>query len=85
MPVEARNLDRSFLRICPDHNIRVITLHCLRHTTASLLKKLHVPPRDVQMILGHSHFSTTMQVYTHVDEEARSQALSGLNDLLTGE
>jgi integrase len=61
----------------------VITVHHLRHTTASLLKKLHVAPRGAQMILGHAQFTTTMQVYTHVGEEARAEALAGLNDLLT--
>ncbi len=51
----------------------------------SLLKKLHVPPRDAQMILGHAHISTTMQIYTlHVDEEARDDALIGLDKLLGG-
>lgn len=85
MPLEPRNLVRSFRRICDDHKLRVIKLHHLRHTTASLLKKLHVPPRDAQMILGHAQFTTTMQIYTHVDEEARSQALTGLNDLLSDE
>jgi site-specific recombinase XerD len=35
------------------------------------------------MILGHAQFSTTMQIYTHVDEEARNEALAGLNNLLT--
>jgi site-specific recombinase XerD len=50
-------------------NLRVIKVHHLRHTTASLLKKLHVPPRDAQVILGHAHISTTMQIYTHVDEK----------------
>jgi len=35
------------------------------------------------MILGHAQFTTTMQVYTHVDEEARKLALTGLNDLLS--
>jgi hypothetical protein len=34
---------------------------------------------------GHAHVSTTLQIYTHVDEEARSQALSGLNDLLSSD
>src|SRR5215469_3116004 len=84
LPVEPRNLARSFRRICDDHQIRVITVHHLRHTTASLLKKLNVPPRDAQMILGHAHISTTMQIYTHVDEESRDEALAGLNELLTG-
>jgi integrase len=83
LPLEPRNLVRSFRRICDDHKIRVIKVHHLRHTTASLLKKLRVPPRDTQMILGHAQFTTTMQVYTHVDEEARNVALTGLNDLLS--
>lgn len=83
-PVEPRNLDRSFRRICDHHKIRVIRVHHLRHTTASLLKKLRVPLRDAQMILGHAHVSTTMQIYTHVDEEARDDALSGLDKLLGG-
>jgi len=85
LPVEPRNLVRSFRRICEDHKIRMIKVHHLRHTTASLLKKLGVPPRDSQLILGHAHVTTTMQIYTHVDEEARNQALSGLNDLLSGD
>ena len=83
LPIEPRNLVRSFRRICDHNKIRVITVHHLRHTTASLLKKLHVPPRDAQMILGHAHISTTMQIYTHVDEEARDDALTGLDKLLS--
>jgi integrase len=82
LPVEPRNLVRAFRRICDDHRIRLITVHHLRHTTASLLETLHVPPRDAQMILGHAQFTTTMRVYTHVDEE-RAEALAGLSDLLT--
>ncbi len=84
-PVEPRNLDRSFRRICDNSKIRVIKVHHLRHTTASLLKKLRVPPRDAQMILGHAHISTTMQIYTYVDEEARDDALTGLDKLLGGD
>jgi integrase len=64
LPVEPRNLVRSFRRICDGHKIRMIKVHHLRHTTASLLKKLRVPPRDAQMILGHAQYSTTMQIYT---------------------
>jgi integrase len=83
VPVEPRNLVRSFRRICDRNKIRLIKAHHLRHTTASLLKQLRVPPRDAQMILGHAHISTTMQIYTHVDEEARASALTGLDKLLS--
>jgi integrase len=83
LSIELRSLVRSFRRICDQSKLRVIKVHHLRHTTASLLKKLHVPPRDAQMILGHAHISTTMQIYTHVDEEARNDAITGLDKLLS--
>jgi len=82
LPVEPRNLARSFRRICERHQIRVIKVHHLRHTTASLLKRLNVPARDAQIILGHAHISTTMQIYTHVDEESRAEAITSLDRLL---
>ena len=52
--------------------------------TASLLQQLRLPPRDAQTILGHAHIATTMQIYTHVDEGARNEALTGLDQMLTG-
>ena len=36
------------------------------------------------MILGHAHITTTNQIYTHVDEPAKREALSKLNKLLGG-
>jgi integrase len=82
--VEPRNLVRSFARICDDNGIRRIRVHVLRHTTASLLKKLAVPPKDAQVILGHAHISTTQQIYTHVDDAAKRDAITRLNKLLGG-
>jgi integrase len=83
-PIEPRNLVRSFKRICDDNAIREIRVHTLRHTTAKLLKDLDVPARDTQIILGHSHVSTTQQIYTYVDEAAQRAALTKLSKLLGG-
>jgi integrase len=83
-PIEPRGLVRSFKRICQDNKIREIRVHTLRHTTASLLKDLKVPARDTQAILGHAHIITTQQIYTHVDDVARRDALTRLNKLLGG-
>ena len=81
-PVEPRNFVRSFRRICDGNKLRTIKVHHLRHVVASLLKDLHVPARDAQAILGHSRVSTTLEIYTNVDEPARRNALTRLHGLL---
>ena len=68
-PIEPRNLVRSFQRICEDSKLRVIAVHYLRHTTATLLKNLRVPARDAQIILGHSRLAITLEIYTHEDRQ----------------
>jgi len=82
-PVEPRNLVRSFRRICDQHKIRVIKIHHLRHTVASLLKDLQVPARDAQAILGHTRISTTLEIYTGSADEAQRNALNKLDTLLS--
>lgn len=81
LPVEPRNLARSFERLIEAAGLRPIRLHDLRHTCASLLKRLGVPPRDAMGILGHSRISVTMEVYTHVDEDSHREALGKLGRL----
>jgi integrase len=43
-PIEPRNLVRSFRRICDHNKLRLIKVHHLRHTTASLLKSCAYRP-----------------------------------------
>ncbi|MDF5756178.1 site-specific integrase [Spongiactinospora sp. TRM90649] len=82
-PIEPRNLARSFARIIAAEGLRPIRVHDLRHTAASLLKKLGVAPRDAMEILGHSRIAVTMEIYTHGDEESRQSAIGKVNDLFT--
>lgn len=81
-PVEPRNFVRSFWLICERGGIRVIKLHHVRHTTATLLKNLGVPARDVQLILGHSQISVTQEIYQHDDMAARRSTLGRVETLL---
>ncbi|SEN08935.1 site-specific integrase [Nonomuraea pusilla] len=80
-PIEPRNLARSFARIVEQNELRPIRVHDLRHTAASLLKKLGVAPRDAMEILGHSRISVTMEIYTHGDGESREDALRKVTGL----
>jgi integrase len=75
---------RSFARICKRCGVRLVPVHAIRHSVATPPKALKVPPRDAQAILGHADISTTQQIYTHVDEDARRDALARLNELFGG-
>jgi len=81
-PIEPRNFVRSFWRICAQYDIRIIKLHHVRHTAATLLKNLGVPARDAQLILGHSQISVTQEIYQHDDMDARRSTLGQVEELL---
>ena len=63
--------------LLPRHyvNLSSSNPHHLRHTAATNLKDLGIAPKDAQMILGHAHISTTMQIYQHSNMSGRSEAL----------
>jgi integrase len=81
-PIEPRNLVRSFQRICASTGLRVIKVHHLRHTTATLLKHSGVPARDAQLILGHSRLAVTLEIYSHDDHQAQHDALTKISNVL---
>jgi len=82
--MEPRNFVRFFRRICEQNDVRMVTVHHVRHTVASLLKDLSVPARHAQIILGHSRLAVTLEIYTHADEQAQREALTRLHDLFDG-
>ncbi|MGE8207280.1 tyrosine-type recombinase/integrase [Heyndrickxia sp. NPDC080065] len=55
-----------------------IKVHGLRHTHASMLFAAGARMKDVQMRLGHSRISITMDIYTHVTKQSEED----INDLL---
>lgn len=46
-----------------------ITPHYFRHTYATMLYTSGVDPLTAQKLLGHSHISTTLAIYTHLENE----------------
>jgi integrase len=81
-PVDPRNLLRSFRRICVQNSLRLIKVHHLRYTTATLLKNLGVPARYAQLILGHSRLAVTLEIYSHEDRQAQREALGRISAAL---
>jgi integrase len=62
--------------------VRRITVHGMRHTSASLLLSAGVAPHVVQQRLGHKDASTTMDVYSHVLPGQQEDAARRLAALL---
>ena len=79
-------LTEAFAMLLKKHGLRKIRYHDLRHSCASLLLANGVPMKQIQEWLGHSDFSTTANVYAHL--ECNSKRLSaaamtnGLQDAL---
>ncbi|MFJ8857047.1 tyrosine-type recombinase/integrase [Streptomyces sp. NPDC102451] len=80
--IEPRNLSRSFERITEDAGLRRIRLHDARHGCATLLFAAGVPARVVMEILGHSQIAVTMNIYTHVSDDNRREAMENMDRLL---
>lgn len=63
-----------FRRLLKKHGLRVIRFHDLRHTCASLLLKNGVDMKDIQEWMGHSSYSTTANIYAHLDDRAKRRS-----------
>jgi len=59
-----------FSLVLRKNELRKIRFHDLRHTCASLLAKNHVDMKYIQRWLGHSNYSTTADIYAHLDTGA---------------
>lgn len=76
-----RYLSDGFKRILEQNGLRRIRFHDLRHTCASLLLANDVPMKKIQEWLGHSDFSTTANIYAHLDFQSK---ISSAEAMLTG-
>jgi integrase len=65
LPLDQRNVLRTFRRILRRARLPKMRFHDLRHSCASLLFAEHIPARVVMETLGHSRISVTMDTYTH--------------------
>lgn len=67
-------MSKQFSKLLKANNLRHIRLHDLRHSCASNLLASGVPLKEIQEWLGHANFSTTADVYSHLDFSAKVKA-----------
>lgn len=53
------------------HGMAKMRFHDLRHSCASLLLANGVPLKHIQEWLGHSDFTTTANIYAHLDYKSK--------------
>ena len=53
---------------------KALSVHDLRHSCASLLVENKVDMKRIQLLLGHSNYSTTADIYSHLDTRSIEQA-----------
>ncbi len=64
-------LTAAFPRFVEKHGLPRMRFHDLRHSCASLLLANGVPLKQIQEWLGHSDFSTTANIYAHLDYRSK--------------
>ena len=83
-PLSPDYVSQHFKRILTKSDLQPIRFHDLRHTAGSLLMNNGVTIKQVQEFLGHEKASTTLDIYTHIDKEAKLGTARSMELVLHG-
>ena len=64
------------------YGLKKLTFKELRHSCASMLVAEGIPMKSIQEWLGHSNFSTTADIYSHIDYHAKQQSAAAIGNAL---
>ncbi len=78
-PIEPRSYQDTFKLIVDDAGLEDIHFHLLRHSFASNGITLGISPKIISEILGHSDITTTLNIYSHVVNEVKFDAMELMN------
>lgn len=74
---------RHFPMLCEQCGLRKIRLHELRHSNISLLITAGASMKEVQEWAGHSTYSTTADIYAHIQSQNKIRLSQSIEKLLT--
>jgi integrase len=83
-PLHYSTVTKGFQRLLRLAGLPRQRFHDLRHACASLLLAQGVQPRVAMELLGHSQLNTTMNIYSHVIQDAQRDAAAKMNSLFAG-
>lgn len=64
------------------YGLKKLTFKELRHSCASMLVAEGIPMKSIQEWLGHSNFSTTADIYSHIDYHAKQQSAAAIGNAM---
>lgn len=73
--VNHTSVNQEIAKICKRADIERFSSHALRDTFATRAIESGMNPKTLQMILGHSDFSITMNLYCHVMEDTKQEEM----------
>lgn len=79
--LNAPNLRRQWERLLNRAGVSYLKFHCIRHTFATQLLERNVNIKTIQYLLGHSSIQTTLNIYSHVSDDSKANAISKLNNI----
>jgi len=69
-------LSHKFESIIKKLKLKKITLHGLRHSTASYLLDKGFNMKEIQEYLGHASYQTTANIYSHISPESKKKMVN---------
>jgi integrase len=83
-PLTPDTLTQAFRRLCERVGVEGLTLHTLRHFSASVLVASGRDVRTIAGRLGHADASTTLRVYAHMIQGRDRDAAEFIGQLMGG-
>lgn len=76
-------VSEHFKILLNNKGLKHIRFHDLRHSCASLLLAKGIPMKAIQEWLGHSNFSTTANIYAHLDSKSKALSVQALSNAIS--
>ena len=74
-------LTKAFNKILERNGLKHIRFHDLRHSCASIMLANNVPMKQIQEWLGHADFSTTANIYSHLDYKTKMDSANTISNV----
>ena len=82
-PIDPHYVAQHFPEVLANHEeIPIIRFHDLRHTHATLLRKLEVNAKVISERLGHADVAFTLKTYTHVNTDMQRKEVAKAEEYL---